>query len=256
MPSARSSKILAALLAASSACHGGAFTLVRKDALNVSSFNAGTNWNVIAAPAANNTYSTNGYSLRTPENNAALTFAGDSLTVPPATDGDSGIIFKGTAGTLITIPNLILSGGRGLGNGNSPVTQTLDGNVTVTADTTIDCGSNATFHLSTDFISGTGSLGMVNVGTATTSPPSAFPAPTPAGPANSPPLSPIPPNASSSKPPANPTSAEIPRFSPPTNSPSAAPHSGHSRPSPSTIPTAASAWIRMAAPLKPPPPSS
>jgi autotransporter-associated beta strand protein len=172
MTSVRSSdaawRLLAALLATSSVCQAASFTLVRKDALSASSFNAGTNWNVVAAPAPNNTYSTNGYSLRTPPNNAAHTFAGDSLTVPPATDGDSGIIFKGTAGTLITVPNLFLSGGRGLGNGNAPVTQTLDGNITVTADTTIDCGSNATFHLSADFIGGTGSLSMVNASTATT----------------------------------------------------------------------------------------
>jgi autotransporter-associated beta strand protein len=159
---------LAVVLATSSVCQAASFTLVRKDALGASSFNAGTNWNVAAAPAPGNIYSSNGYSLRTPPNNAAHVFAGDSLTVPAATDGDSGIIFKGTAGSLITIPNLILSGGRGLGNGNAPVTQTLDGNITVTADTTIDCGSNAIFHLSADFISGTGGLSMANASAATT----------------------------------------------------------------------------------------
>jgi autotransporter-associated beta strand protein len=160
---------LSAILMASAAlANGAAYQLVRKDALNTTSFNAGTNWNVVAAPAAGNTYSTNGYSLRTPPNNAAHTFAGDSLTVPATTDGDTGIIFKGTTGTLVTIPNLILTGGRGLGNGSSPVTQTLAGNITVNADTTIDCGSNSIFHLSANFIGGTGGFSMVNANAATT----------------------------------------------------------------------------------------
>lgn len=161
-------RLCAVLIASATLGKGAAFQLVRKDALGASSFNAGTNWNVAAAPAANNTYSTNGFSLRTPANNTAHTFAGDSLTVPAATDGDSGIIFKGTAGTLVTIPNLILSGGRGLGNGNAPVTQTLGGNITITADTTIDCGSNAIFSVSADLVSGTGSFSMVNANGATT----------------------------------------------------------------------------------------
>ena len=128
-------KLSAVILASAALCQGADYQLVRKDAINTSSFNAGANWNNGVAPAANNTYSTAGYSLRTPPDANSHTFAGASLTVPPATDGETGIIFKGTAGTLITVPNLILSGGRGLGNGNAPVTQTLDGNITVTLTT-------------------------------------------------------------------------------------------------------------------------
>jgi len=138
-------------------------TLTAKDGVGATSFNAPGRWSNAAAPSAGNAYSTAGFSLRTPANANPYTFAGDSLTVPAATDGDSGIIFKGTGGT-ITIPNLILAGGRGLGNGSAPATQTLAGNITVAADTGIDPGNNAVFHISSTITGGAGALSLVNVG--------------------------------------------------------------------------------------------
>ncbi len=142
--------------------------MTAKDASGTSSFNAAGNWSNSAAPSAGNNYSTGGFSLRTPPNGGNHTFAGDLLTILPATDGDTGIIFKGTGSGVITVRNLVIQGGRSLGNGSAPIVQTLAGNITVSANTTVDGGSNSTLHISGRLIAGSGSIALTNPNAATT----------------------------------------------------------------------------------------
>ncbi|MES2920812.1 MAG: autotransporter-associated beta strand repeat-containing protein [Verrucomicrobiota bacterium] len=106
------------------------FVMSAGDALNASSFNAGTNWVGGAAPAANNTYQT-GFLLRTPTANTAVAFAGDSLEVL------TGGTFRQKTIANITVNNLILSGGTlELSAPTAGTTGTLSGGIMLATGTT------------------------------------------------------------------------------------------------------------------------
>jgi hypothetical protein len=108
------------------------------------SFNGAGNWNSGAAPAAGNTYITEGWLIRVPDVTGSYTFAGDSLTVggptatgatafSPVTANNDALIFKAN-GESATVNNLVLDGGQirdGNGDGNNAY---LYGNISVTAN--------------------------------------------------------------------------------------------------------------------------
>lgn len=106
---------LAALstVALGSAALAADVTLNNNDAAGTSSFTGAGQWNNAAPPSAGNNYFNGGFTLRTPTTAGSFTFAGDSLTISAGTTGR--LLGKG-AGTgttqTITVPNLILNGGR------------------------------------------------------------------------------------------------------------------------------------------------
>ena len=129
------------------------YYMTGNDAANTSSFNNAGSWNINgapsgAAPAAGNTYATQGWLMRSPASGGSyLTgtniFAGGTLIVGgtnTASQPFSGsaannncLIFK-VNGLMLVVTNLIMDGGAVRdGNGNGNVTY-LDGNITVTTN--------------------------------------------------------------------------------------------------------------------------
>ena len=120
-------------------------TLLQSDPTGTFSFNSDANWSDGLAPSAGKTYSVTGTSdttfiLRAPQNG---TFAGDSLSInnrgslawaPPGSTGTP-------TGTL-TINNFILNGGS-IANFRTGGTLILAGNISVTAESTLQIGSTA-----------------------------------------------------------------------------------------------------------------
>ena len=153
---------MAVAIAAAGQATGAVVTLkVTGDALNASSFNAGTNWSDTTAPSAANTYvvsnlNANVY-LRTPPDAASYTFAGSSLEFGVA----GGMIYKGTgsaaAPNIYTINNLILSGGLIRSGAGSTNVMKLAGNISVTGTgSTIQADQNS--YIVDSVITGTGAL--------------------------------------------------------------------------------------------------
>lgn len=84
-------------------------TMTASDASGATSFNAAGKWSNAQAPSAANDYFTRTWLLRTPATATPVTFAGHALTVE---SGGGRLAFKGTsAAAVITVPQLILSGG-------------------------------------------------------------------------------------------------------------------------------------------------
>ncbi|MBC2603229.1 PEP-CTERM sorting domain-containing protein [Puniceicoccus vermicola] len=100
--------------------------LTANDAGGTSSFNTAGNWDSGQAPQAGNDYETNGFILKTPDDNGDYTFAGDSLTVNSRMD----LVGSG----LITINDLILDGGNILAN---PSSVRLAGNLEILSSSSI-----------------------------------------------------------------------------------------------------------------------
>lgn len=108
---------------------GANVTLNAADALNTSSFNAAQNWSNAAAPSAANDYIVNIQRLRTPATAGEYVFAGNSLTIGTTT---GNLTYKTAGSHVITVNNLILSGGLIDHLQGSTETFTLAGNLSVT----------------------------------------------------------------------------------------------------------------------------
>lgn len=112
-------------------------TLNNNDAAGTSSFAAAGQWNNTAAPSAGNNYFNGGFTLRTTTTASTTTFAGDSLTINSGVAGR--LLGKGAgSGTTqtITVPNLILNGGRleqAGGENTNNVVFAVNGAINVTA---------------------------------------------------------------------------------------------------------------------------
>ncbi len=112
-------------------------TLTNSDAFNTSSFNTTGNWDSGQPPTAGYGYVVGpGYILRTPTNNSAYTFTGDSLTL------SGTFYFKQT--NVITVSDLELSNAFvvNFNAGGNPNTGRLAGNINVITNSTIDAGGN------------------------------------------------------------------------------------------------------------------
>lgn len=88
-------------------------SMLAADAVGASSFTGAGQWSNAAPPSTGNNYFTAGFQVRTPTTAGSFTFGGDSLTIDAG--ANSRLLGKG-AGTgttqTITVPNLILNGGR------------------------------------------------------------------------------------------------------------------------------------------------
>ena len=110
------------------------------DAINTSSFNTGLHWAGGAVPQPGNAYQTAAFLLRTPQNAAAISFAGDSLEIQTG-----GTLRDKTAAT-VTITNLILQNTAIVeltqpnGVNNATAAGTLAGNITLNGTATIHAG--------------------------------------------------------------------------------------------------------------------
>ncbi len=138
----RNLSIFGAIVFTANAAYGTAITQTANDVFNAtpqSSFIEATRWSNTTVPTVGNTYSTNGWTFRTPATNTtAYTFAGDSLTLSPRSSASFALstapttmICKGTSSQTLTFTSLILEGGI-VGQGNAATT-TLAGNISVTA---------------------------------------------------------------------------------------------------------------------------
>jgi fibronectin-binding autotransporter adhesin len=112
-------------------------TMNNNDAVGASSFVNAGQWNNAAPPSAGNSYFNGGFTVRTPNTAGSFTFAGDALTIDGGTAGR--LLGKG-AGTgttqTITVPNLILNGGRleqAGGENTNNISFVVNGNINVTA---------------------------------------------------------------------------------------------------------------------------
>jgi hypothetical protein len=108
--SSSSPRWLAALtIATAFPLHGATVTLNSADTLGNSSFASAGNWNPSGAPATGNTYNVAIPQLRTPPDANSYTFQGDSLSI----NTGGSFLYKGGGTTgIITVPNLILNGGK------------------------------------------------------------------------------------------------------------------------------------------------
>jgi autotransporter-associated beta strand protein len=114
--------------------------LANSDGFGSSSFNAAGNWLDGSAPSAGNGYFTRGFTLRSPADQNAYSFAGDILAI----DAGGQILFKGTDGQVITVNNLVLNGGLavfGVSTSDN-YTETLAGAVTLPSGTASTLAAN------------------------------------------------------------------------------------------------------------------
>jgi len=114
--------------------------LVTSDGFGSSSFNSGLNWGDANPPSTGNGYFTRAFTLRSPADKNAYTFAGDILSV----DAGGQFLFKGTDGQVITVNNLVLNGGLlvfGVSTSDN-YTETLAGAVTLQSGTTSTLAAN------------------------------------------------------------------------------------------------------------------
>ncbi len=116
---------------------GSIVTLTNSDALGYSSLTGATNWDSGLAPAAGFDYVVPaGYQLRTPADNGAYAFAGDSLTLAGT------LACKQT--NVVTVSDLELTNGLvvTLFAGGNPDTGRLAGYINVVTNAIIDAGGN------------------------------------------------------------------------------------------------------------------
>ena len=153
---------LALALMTGSGTHAATVNLAAMDAFGASSFNAAGNWNPAGAPVAGNDYVVSIPRLRTPAAVGDFTFAGSSLTIATSAGNMS---FKGNSSAVITVPNLILSGGLIDHLNASDQIFTLAGNLTVTGTGSRLSATQGPI-LVTAPVSGTGDLTIIaNLGT-------------------------------------------------------------------------------------------
>ena len=144
----RSLLLIGAIVFTANAAQGAAITQTANDVFGTpaqSSFIEATRWSNTTVPTAGNTYSTNGWTFRSPATStAAYTFAGDSLTLQAKSSASApgvAMILKGTATNTLTFSSLILNGGI-VGQGVSGITTTFAGNISVTAPSGFTPGSD------------------------------------------------------------------------------------------------------------------
>jgi glucuronoarabinoxylan endo-1,4-beta-xylanase len=137
--------------------------LTGNDGFTQSSFNAKGNWDDTVAPGAGSDYTVAQYALRTTFLAGNIAFAGRSLTLPPL----GSLSYNGVDGCTLTVPNLLLTGGAV--NITYPSSYfTLAGNVSVSADSIIDPGSDAGHTITVAAnLSGSGKLSNGNGGPGT-----------------------------------------------------------------------------------------
>ncbi len=109
-------------------------SLTADDASGSTSFNTAGHWNVAAAPSAGNNYFTAGYLMRTPGSGTSVTFAGDSLTIGPASAAALGSFRFKLASPGTAIINNCTNAGGIIDHGNGGATYTLSGNLFVAAN--------------------------------------------------------------------------------------------------------------------------
>ena len=122
-----------AAMAVPALCSAVVVTMTGDDGRGSSSINSAGGWDSASAPSAGNDYYTAGHLLRTPNSTAAVTFAGDSLTVEGSGDyttaNNNAFMFKNTG--VLTVNNLIVNGGEFRHGMGLTETGTLAGNLTV-----------------------------------------------------------------------------------------------------------------------------
>ena len=133
------SSVTCAVFAVGSAIvvYGAQYKMSANDASGESSFNTSGHWVLSSSataaespPCPNNTYVSNGKTIRTPANTAEnFNFGGDSLTVK-----NSALQFSGQTDATITIASLISSGGCVM-NGSGRTHFSLAGAIAVVKDT-------------------------------------------------------------------------------------------------------------------------
>ena len=102
--------------------------LIGTDPVGTSSFAAAGDWLDGNPPTPGNGYFTRTFSLRSPADASAYSFAGSVLSV----DVGGRFIMKGTNGQVITVPNLIINGGLvDYANAADSFVETLEGNITL-----------------------------------------------------------------------------------------------------------------------------
>jgi len=121
------------LLAGVGASHGANVALSASDAFGTSSFNALGNWSNGQPVSSTNSYSTAGFTLRSPADAADYTFGGGSLSI----DAGGRFLMKGQGGQTVTVNNLILNGGLAdfANAGNDYYVETLAGHITLSSGT-------------------------------------------------------------------------------------------------------------------------
>jgi autotransporter-associated beta strand protein len=140
------------LLVGAAVSRAAIVTLTSSDSSGTTSMNTAGKWSNAQAPSSANDYFTGPFFVRTPPNNAGITFAGHSLTLGdvsgnPGSGGQGApyrsILYKGTGGDVITINNLTNLAGSVINNGGSGAVTaptftgnlwTIAGNCTVISD--------------------------------------------------------------------------------------------------------------------------
>lgn len=133
--------------------------LIGTDPTGSSSFAAGTSWQDGNPPISGNGYFTRNFSLRSPADSAAYSFAGSVLSI----DVGGRFIMKGTNGQVMTVDNLILNGGLvDYANGADSFVETLNGNITLQGNMVSFMGALASSGSETLFlnasVTGSGNL--------------------------------------------------------------------------------------------------
>jgi glucuronoarabinoxylan endo-1,4-beta-xylanase len=108
------------------------------DAFGTTSFDAPLNWNDDASPSPDKDYTASRFVLRTPNTPGNHGFGGHSLALPPT----AILRFKGSDDSTVTVPRLILDGGR-IENGNDNTSFTLAGAISVRANSVISLSSDS-----------------------------------------------------------------------------------------------------------------
>jgi hypothetical protein len=159
--------IAAFVLAVSAQVHGATFSMNGDDTAGTTSFNSGLHWAGGAAPASGNDYLNAKFTLRTPGDAAAYTFAGTSLTItgdlPGTTNLGQAFMYKGSASSTITVNDLTVNGGHIRHASSETQIFTLAG-------TKLTIGTNgANFHVQgpvniTSSVQGSGNISIVDSG--------------------------------------------------------------------------------------------
>lgn len=103
------------------------YVLTGNDGAGTSSFNSAGLWSPHVTPGPGTTNITMGFDLRTPADGNPHIFLGDSLTLSNAVSaqfvaqalGNVNFVCKGSGGSTVTVTNLIMLAGSGIGNANN-----------------------------------------------------------------------------------------------------------------------------------------
>jgi autotransporter-associated beta strand protein len=136
----------------------GLTNLKTSDSTGATSFSVAGQWSDSSAPASTKRYDTLGHTLRTPVTSASVAFGGQSLAL-----SGGRLLYKGTAASTVTIPDLRASSGTVVHAGTG--TFTLAGTVAVQPDGLRFHGVNGPINVSAAL---TGSGPVTHVGQAVT----------------------------------------------------------------------------------------